>query len=765
MHSFIVHLVGEEGAPLEAQLVQSHKGMSLDDVFDEVYELSLEGRLRTDMLIVRLPVDEQWDDVEIKGKSSDRAKELFGLKGLSEPFGRLRDRSVHLLTSLRGQQILTENVNPHWPYDPLLVYGVSPEIALREIQKAEFNFILERSRAVLTSPPGSEFRAPSGRLVKSFVRVGNVQYDRDAIDAIFFWILPYLDGVGAILTDTWSISSIAFNLANLSNSYFGVGHVPVEMLPSYHDGSEAATIRTRAVVERLANDLEAVGSDRRTVLCLISATQTGSLASHVQHIFDSSGLTCTPRYVALFALGPTSIASLHDLHEDARFSLLSETEEKTNQAVQIDPQVYFPLQFQDIQYEIDKAVADTSRVFFDRYLGCGLIQVHRTHDDGTGRPRHHGIHLETAVLVDVPEFVLRYEEALGRLPSPPTVIVCPPHEAGRSLASHAANYFRRQFGRSPREYGHPNLFLDTARLSSEEAELRDFLARSSQSTSLLIVDDVCITGTRLSQYQRYIRTEGYKGRIDYLVGISRVPYPEIWANLQRYLGYRGGGQERHTVQCVETVILPDWREQDCPWCCERRLYEAWQNSASLSDSLVERLAHLSGSVVSGLAEELYLEFPGLPSMSLGPNSLFTRNSANQAEVFAAVSSALQQLRSARSTEKPALGPRRFPISTVLNHRDYLRSKWTDSILRATFLRAASVDELTYAAPEKEKERSEALRDLAIQSANGEHEVALEILLAALLGKCSIQVDQDMAKALATFGSHEICASLVQRLQV
>ncbi len=57
--------------------------------------------------------------------------------------------------------------------------------------------------------------------MKNFIRVGNIQYDRDAIDAIFFWLLPQLKDVAAIVTDTWSISSIALNVARLCEAYFG----------------------------------------------------------------------------------------------------------------------------------------------------------------------------------------------------------------------------------------------------------------------------------------------------------------------------------------------------------------------------------------------------------------------------------------------------------------------------------------------------------------------------------------------------------------
>jgi hypothetical protein len=248
----------------------------------------------------------------------DRADRIAAMHGRhsDDIFARIRDRAVHILTSHDGQHVLTPNLNPHWAEDPLKYYAISEDRAVAAIRKAEFEYILNQSRAVLTSAPGSMFRAPSGRLLRSFVRVGNIQYDRDAIDAVFFWLLPNLERVGAILTDTWSISSVAMNVARLCATYFGGPLVAVEMLPSYNDGSEAAQARTRSIVERLDADCRAIQSDRDVMLCLISATQTGSLAQRLAEIIDTSDLKLRPRPIALFALRETEIPSLHDLTQD-----------------------------------------------------------------------------------------------------------------------------------------------------------------------------------------------------------------------------------------------------------------------------------------------------------------------------------------------------------------------------------------------------------------------------------------------------------------
>jgi hypothetical protein len=763
VHSFTVQIEGEDDALVEAQVVQMHLGMSLEALFGEIYDLKLEGRLRTEMLIVRLPVEENWTAEaftaeEIARPTVARTQRLFRRREADgDIFARVRDRAVHILTSNKGRHALTSNLNPHWTDDPLERCGITVAKALSAISKAEFEHILNGSRAVLMSAPRSMFRAPSGRLIRSFVRVGNIQYDRDAIDAVFFWLLPHLDRVGAILTDTWSISSMAMNVARLCEAYFGGSRRVVEMLPSYNDGSPEAKARTRKVVERLDADHRTMNSDQDVMLCLISATQTGSLTQQLTEIFETSALRLRPRPIALFALGATDIPSLHDLTQDPRFRLLDEPAERASEPVQIDPQVYFPLRFEDTVIEISKSVADRARPFFDRYLGTGLIEVHRTHSDSAGRVRHHAIHLVTERLVDVRAFVEAFEQKLADLPSWPKLIVSPRHPAGRALAELAREYFERANHICP-VFAHDTLYLGTG-----DGELSEIIASAKETDALLVVDDVLLTGTRLAQYQRYTRTAGYKGRIDYLVGIARPKDPQVWVKSTQILTRRGTGLPRHTLNYVDMVILPDWREHDCPWCIELRLYLRWSQIAPLPEQLASRQEVLQGATAAGLTNELFLQIPNIPALALGPDSFFTNQGAYQAEVFAAVAAALQHLRTDITADRPQLGPRHFPISTVLNHDDYLCAKWTDSILRTTFLRAATVDELTYADSNKEDVRTQHLMDLVVQEGEGEHDIAPEILLAAALGKCRVRLTDDLKARLEAFGMGEVGAYFLDRL--
>ena len=524
----------------------------------------------------------------------------------------------------------------------------------------------------------------------------------------------------------------------------------------------SARRRTRAVVERLDADCNTAGIQLKNVLCLISATQTGTLAEHMKAVFETSAVTLNPRFVALFALGSHDIPYLHDLSADPRFVLLEDRADRTGEPVEIDPQVYFPLQFEDSVIQIDKSLADRSRAFFDRYVGTDVIEIHRDHLEDAGRPRHHAIHLATERLLDVPGFSERLEERLAYLPSPPFLIVSPPHTAGRRLAEHAQQFFKKRVQHCE-VVAHPNLYLPPDPLQSEDRRVRNMLRGAGAGDSLLIIDDVCITGTRLSQYQRYVRTERFPGRVDYLVGVARPSHPRVWSNLQRYLRFRSNGLPHHTVDEVDFVLLPDWRDEECPWCREKGLYERWLKGGPLPELLTSRLEQLSRSAPSTGANDIFLVVPELPQMQLGPDSLFVREGSNQAEVFAAVAAAIQHLRCETATDRPRLGPRHFPVSTVLDHRDYLCSKWTDSVLRATFFRAASTDELTYADSETESQRTRALHDLLGQPADGEHDIALEILLAANMQKCRLTISTELLARLEQYGSPDVVSYLVAKI--
>jgi hypothetical protein len=166
-----------------------------------------------------------------------------------------------------------------------------------------------------------------------------------------------------------------------------------------------------------------------------------------------------------------------------------------------------------------------------------------------------------------------------------------------------------------------------------------------------------------------------------------------------------------------------------------RRYEELVAGPLPHQALRDRLRFLSDTMGDGLSSDLFLQVPELPPLEITRESLFAKLGTTQASVFASVAAAFQQLRTPAATaDKIPLGPRRFPISTVLNEREYLVEAYTDSVLRASFLRAARHEELIYANTQAEASRAQHTRDIVFAKAQDEANAAAEILLATAGGK-------------------------------
>ena len=125
--------------------------------------------------------------------------------------------AIHMLYSFNFEHKLSEDSNTRHAgvhYSP-----ESRDSIIDGIRECEFKHYVDHSDALLANRKGFVYRAPSGHYVSRFLRVGNIQKSRQALDATFFWMLPFLKGRSTIIADTWSISSIAINAARLFGKY------------------------------------------------------------------------------------------------------------------------------------------------------------------------------------------------------------------------------------------------------------------------------------------------------------------------------------------------------------------------------------------------------------------------------------------------------------------------------------------------------------------------------------------------------------------
>ena len=543
---------------------------------------------------------------------------------------------------------------------------------------------------------------------------------------------------------------MALHAVRLAERHYGRGPIPVEMLHGYNDGSDDAKDRAAESVARLGNEVpsEAVVPN---VLVLISATQSGSLSGRLAAAFENAQRPMTPRYLALFALRESDLPRLANLTADPRFSLREDEGDADTSVLGIDPQVYFPLVYTDVPIRLVRDDAQRSRGFFDRYASSGLVRLHVDDGRGAGTARHHAIHLDLAAVLDGETVSALLREEVAGL-GPQRMILRPEHRAAGALATKAAELLG--------EASEAPQVLSTTGLNSmargeTKAILHDLLAERGEDDEIIVVDDVVVTTASLAQIDKQLRTLRFKGRVNYVVGIQRMPSAAEWQGFSRRLTQRGDAPP-NTIHCVEDVVLPDVDEDGCPWCREQGLYDGWlAEGLDLPAALRDRRISLANSDTGGLQDDAFLHPADLPTPKLGPGSFYVRDPCTQADVFAALSSALQILRTQAGLKAALLGPRHYPLATVLHHEDYLLQKWTDTVLRAAILRAArcalraaSCDELVWTARDRERERTQAFEQIIRHASPDEHDLMPEIILAACLGQAGVQDSDASIRLLA-----------------
>ncbi len=761
MHVFSVTLEGDE-PPINLLVAQFSSEQSIESMLEHIYNGAADQRLRASALVLRPDVRDQFTIESIKsacgGNAPPSSPFLRALAVASvEPdqhWGRFVDLPIFILYADNCEPQLGPNVNPLvTPTESVEARIAHPE-TVANIRIAEMRFLIDHSRALLLSVEGSYYEPPSHRPSRSFLRVGNIQYSRQAVDAVTFWLLPSLRLCKAILVDTWSLSSIAFNASRVLASIRAEQPVPVEMLSQYQDASEEGRPALMEVLDRLASDGGAGTEDDLPITCIVSATHTGSLAAVLKEQIDLSSLCVKVEFVALFQLGNTAkLPALCDLSNDAAFSPLNDKDLDRRSAIPIDTQIYFPLRYLDVPHMPLEPDARHFRPFLDLVRGSDILSAHRD-QLSDGPTRHHALHVDMERMFALPQFKERLRQKLSELDPAPSLVLTPQHPAARLLGDITCDIILQLYGTQPERLEHTNLYFQTDGPRREADRLvKDALTAVPAASSILVLDDCFVTGARMTAYQSRLRGLAAPARLHYLVGLARPDHPETWNDFRKKLHFRSPADRQcfqtNTVSEVFKACLPNWQEGSCPWCHEILLYQTLQQAGKqLPAEILARQVQLSDRD-TGLRDNLFLAGKDGAELSLSRGSVFAPSGSSQAEVFAAVTAALQRLRVVPNGDRPVLGRRRYPVATVLEAEHYLHRTYTDSVLRASFLRGAIREELVYTDMALEEERTRLIsRILASQEADVSN-VGLELVLAHAMKKCQLAEEIDRSALSAS----------------
>lgn len=687
------------------------------DLADKLYNSYASQLDATDLLVIRPPVD----------------RPIFDPRSQIDEIVPLRERApraaIHLLHSNDYRNRLSENLNES--AISRLSTSDDRETFLDWLRQTELVSFVKRSTALFRREANYVYRSPSNKYCSMFLRVGSVQMSRDVLDAFFFWMLPYLRDRDSILAETWSISSIALNAARLLQRYDEPNHrrCRVDMLSAYHDGSPEVLAETQDALRRVS-----AGGERRA-LVLISAIMTGNSLERLKGTIEK--ITRAPgrfSYLTLYRLcaGP-QIDALCDLSEGIEGGTFEPMERPdSGTVIEVDRHTYFPLHIMETPLKIEGSAARPGRSFFKRYQNTGAICVHRnSYDFNQQKYRHHAVYVDVVAMMKTLKFRRKLKAELDKVDPVPSLIVAPPHLAGKEMAEFASRYLAASRGIEPPISHHHDLHPD-----SQDTPVAQITALGATDL-ILTLDDVSVTGTRLSGYQKHLGRLGYQGRLHYLIGVARPESEGDWQNRVRNLRYRSGVSDQpHVVAHVESVILPNWNEDECPWCKElefhRDVVKNLGESEDVRQPILDRLLALQNAPESGgLTADAFWLWPSQSRFVLERGSLFLNKYATEADVFAAVASALQQMRT--WTDKQRLEAH-YPHVTVLDTSDYLGNTFYESVLRVAILRAATRAELERWKDDKERERREMVREFLLVDSTDHGAMHLELLLGIVTRK-------------------------------
>lgn len=720
-------------------VVELPAGHNLLQLFEDIYRLIQPQDRHRISIVIRPAVKNQLNEkivsklfsskkIDLR-KIGHRYADLLQVKqNQSRFFKRFKSFETYILGSDNYRHFLSSNINPFAKNHELEFEEETRKGIIRNLQKDEIDYLVKIGKCKFPPLANTFYKVPSGRYVKSFLRVGNLQTSRSAIDAIFFWLLPYLNGCRGIVTDTWTISSISQTISRRLAVYDTkvIPPQPIEMLPKYHSNSEAFALHAANLIDTFLDRIH--GDEAGKVLILLSATHTGSLAGLLEKYLEIRGVNESDlKYVSLFRLSDASnIPTLRDYSYDDDFLITDgDKDDASDSVVEIDGQNHFPLSEISIEKTIPIKAIEAIRDIVSPYAMTNFVKIHYTDGShgGPGQQRHHMVWIDTLKLFKTRIFIDKFMDKLGGIHPPPKLIIFPDHEPARFLAKIATDQLN-QCGYASESFCHNNLKINSE-LSQNDRELSEKLASLDENDSVLLLDDAYITGKRITTYQQQIRDSEFKGRLHYLVGVARPDNSSIW-NRQKRAFIRADAESGalNTFSYIEKIVLPNWSTDACPWCAELR---AHKEQIQTNIGRIEALSKTQ----DGMSEGLFLIPKDEGDIHLKSGSFFGPFGLNQAILFLMTSHLIQGLRNGEIGKGARLGDDNFMINAVLDKTVYT-TFFTDAVLRAAVFRASTPKELVYSSPAGEKNRTQILEDYLMDDTYSD--IAPEIIYAVATKK-------------------------------
>lgn len=608
----------------------------------------------------------------------------------------------------------------------LLLRGSDGEVAFNtEVDGALLQSIREKdlhevvagaqSRCVVCAASSYHFALPSGAHASQFIRLSEALVDMQTVDRIAYWLahrieaqLTELQGKSnlTLLVDHPSMLVLAARVRLLVSQPLSIA-----TFPGYPSDVEART-STFSFLSKIA-------SAQTAVFVVVGVASTGRLASFVDTwANERPGLVI--KSTTLYA-----VQDIHGTEPLCRLSLPNYEHFETEQGCGLCANHSEAIAIHSTNYMIGVATPKAipllpelfvqQREFLSRWGSHeGVLRVHYD-DPNESTARHHAFYVDVGTLLAFEAFQEELLEKVGSLEPRPDAVAVPEHPTAVRLANLIAE-----------RLGVPVITLSNHMLARRQGVQDPNLATAR---SLLVADDVFISGTRLDTINRFLR-ETKNERAPALQNIHFFTPLATPSSEQKYAERARGLTSKHgwvsQLSHLYKFCLPDWHDpKSCPWCREREaLGRLAQLSGALDGPLADRVTHLSNRT-AGLTNHVFHLAPGAAQVpDLGAESVILNGGATPLQVLFACASAVQQLRQ-KATDP--LNPAQFPTPTGLAARVF-STNYTERTVWLGILRSLRSTEL-------HRDLVQFLRGAALDGADGQHSlVHAELAVAVLTGK-------------------------------
>lgn len=448
------------------------------------------------------------------------------------------------------------------------------------------------------------FRLPSGEISDYFLRVGNVQHDPHNVEKIAFWALPCLSDVHHVLCETWSISTTAATIAQFIDTYRGDGAVAWSYLSTYLPQKISDIHHLTELFS------QTTGKDTK-LLFLVSASASGRIHGEYLKLARQAGAEHNTRILTIYQLNriPCSGCVIHPLADFLdNLGLKGATDTfdvGSAPVIEIDTSTYIP-KYRGVTTKPFSVIQQTARVkdFYETYSGNRIFSIARKGRTSNRSPgRHYTYHVDIKKLMEHPAFADRLRTVLSNQ-RPTTTIVLTPSSTNQQFLELFCAAHEVVFGCTPKS----KIEIERLTQISEHQQIK--AALTDENEHVTFAESLVVEGANLNdltQTIRKTRDQGHpsKAYITYLAGLFR-PYSdrkEKWVNFFPQCSNHLDFRERTKIVAVETVILPKWSDEDCPWKRELRAHVKAHEQGELDDwqksYIQKRILLLSGAMKAG----------------------------------------------------------------------------------------------------------------------------------------------------------------------